>query len=102
MARPIFITDNSLPTVLVGISTDFNPTSPNGTASFNPAAIPVGRWDAGVWDYNVWGGGNNVQKQWQGVTGLGFSGGVAVNIASQGVELHWASTDIVFETGGIL
>jgi hypothetical protein len=102
MARPIFITDNSLPTVLVGISTDFNPTSPNGTASFNPAAIPVGRWDAGVWDYNVWGGGNNVQKQWQGVTGLGFSGGVAVNIASQGVELHWASTDIVFETGGVL
>ena len=102
MARPIFITDNSLPTVLVGISTDFNPTSPNGTASFNPAAIPVGRWDAGVWDYNVWGGGNNVQKQWQGVTGLGFSGGIAVNIASQGVELHWASTDIVFETGGVL
>ena len=102
MARPIFITDNSLPTVLVGISTDFNPTSPTGSASFNPANVPVGRWDAGIWDYNLWGGGNNVQKQWQGVTGLGFSGGVSMSIASQGVDLHWASTDIVFETGGVL
>lgn len=102
MARPIFITDNSLPTVLIGISTDFNPTSPNGTASFNPSNIPVARWDAGIWDLNVWAGGNNVQKQWQGVTGLGFAGGIAINIASQGIELHWASTDIVFETGGVL
>lgn len=102
MARPIFITDNSLPTVLVGISTDFNPVSPTGTASFNPSTIPVARWDAATWDYNLWAGGNNVQKQWQGVTGIGFSGGISMSIASQGVNLHWASTDIVFETGGVL
>ena len=102
MARPIFITDNSLPSVLVGISTDFNPVPPTGSASFNPANVPIGVWNVGIWDYNLWGGGNNVQKQWQGVTGIGFSGGVSMSIASQGVDLHWASTDIVFETGGVL
>jgi hypothetical protein len=102
LARPIFITDNSLPTVLIGISTDFNPIPPTGNASFNPASTPVGRWDYGVWDYNLWAGGSNVQKQWQGVTGIGFSGGISMSIASQGVDLHWAATDIVFETGGVL
>ena len=87
---------------MVGVSTDFNPIPPTGSASFNPANVPVARWDVAIWDYNLWGGGNNVQKQWQGVTGIGYSGGVSMSIASQGVDLHWASTDIVFETGGVL
>ena len=102
MARPIFITDNGLPTVLVGISTDFNPVSPTGSVTFNPLNPNASRWDAALWDTAIWSGGNNIQKYWQGVTGIGFSGGVAMSIASQGVDLHWASTDIVFETGGVL
>jgi hypothetical protein len=102
MARPIFISDNGLPTVLVGISTDFNPVLPTGTVTYNPLTPYGSKWDVAVWDTNTWSGGNNIQKQWQGVTGIGFSGGVSMSIASQGVDLHWASTDIVFETGGVL
>jgi hypothetical protein len=102
MVRPIIITDNALPTVLCGISTDFDPVSPNGAVTYNPALIAIGEWDSGIWDYNLWGGGVNVNKQWQGVTGLGFAGGLAMSIASQGVDLRWASTDFVFETGGVL
>ena len=102
MLRPIIITDNALPTVLCGISTDFDPVSPNGSVTFNPALIPIGEWDAAVWDYNLWGGGVNVNKQWQGVTGIGYSGGINLSVASQGVDFRWASTDYVFETGGVL
>jgi hypothetical protein len=102
LVRPIIITDNALPTVLCGISTDFDPVNPNGAVTFNPALIPIGEWDSGVWDYDLWGGGVNINKQWQGVTGIGFSGGLAMSIASQGVNLRWASTDFVFETGGVL
>ena len=102
MARPIFISDNGLPTVLVGISTDFNPVLPTGTVTYNPLTPYGSKWDVAVWDTGTWSGGNNIQKQWQGVTGIGFSGGVSMSIASQGVDLHWASTDIVFETGGVL
>ena len=102
MVRPIIITDNALPTVLCGISTDFDPVSPNGSVTFNPALIPIGEWDTGIWDYNLWGGGVNVNKQWQGVTGIGYSGGINMSVASQGVDFHWASTDYVFETGGVL
>ena len=102
MARPIFISDNALPTVLVGISTDFNPVPPTGSVTFNPYSGSGSKWDVALWDVAYWAGGNNVIKQWQGVTGIGFSGGISMSIASQGVDLHWASTDIVFETGGVL
>lgn len=102
MVRPIIITDNALPTVLCGISLDFDPVSPTGSTTFNPSLIAIGEWDTGIWDYNLWGGGVNINKQWQGVTGIGFAGGLAMSIASQGVDLRWASTDFVFETGGVL
>lgn len=102
MARPIFISDNALPTVLVGISTDFNPVPPTGSVTFNPYSGSGSKWDVALWDVAYWAGGNNVIKQWQGVTGIGFSGGISMSIASQGVDLHWASTDVVFETGGVL
>jgi len=102
MARPNFISDNGLPTVLIGISTDFNPVPPTGTVTYNPLTPYGSKWDVAVWDTGTWSGGNNIEKQWQGVTGIGFSGGVSMSIASQGVDLHWASTDIVFETGGVL
>jgi hypothetical protein len=102
MARPIFISDNGLPTVSVGISTDFNPVLASGTVTFNPLNPNGSKWDVSLWDSAYWAGGNNIQKQWQGVTGIGFSGGISMSIASQGVDLHWASTDIVFETGGVL
>jgi hypothetical protein len=102
MSRPIFISDNGLPTVLVGISTDFNPVPPTGSVTYNPLSPYGSKWDVALWDTGVWSGGNNVQKQWQGVTGIGYSGGISMSIASQGVDLHWASTDIVFETGGVL
>jgi len=102
MARPIFISDNGLPTVLVGISTDFNPVSPTGSVTYNPLTPYGSKWNVAVWDTGTWSGGNNIQKYWQGVTGIGFSGGISMSIASQGVDLHWASTDIVFETGGVL
>jgi hypothetical protein len=102
MVRPIIITDNALPTVLCGISTDFDPVSPNGAVTFNPALIPIGEWDSAIWDYNLWGGGVNINKQWQGVTGIGYAGGVNLSVASQGVDFHWASTDYVMETGGVL
>lgn len=102
MVRPIIITDNSLPTVLCGISTDFDTAQATGTVTFNPATTVSAKWDTAKWDENYWGGGYIVNTQWQGVTGIGFSGGVSMKVASQGIDFHWASTDYVMETGGVL
>ena len=102
LVRPILRTDNGIPTVLCGISTDFDTQPLTNQISFNPAAAKVGKWDIAKWDAANWGGELVTTKTWQGVTGLGFSGSISLNVASSGIELHWASTDYVMENGGVL
>jgi hypothetical protein len=102
LVRPILQTDNGLPTVLCGISTDFDTVPLTNQIAFNPTIIQTGIWDQSTWDNANWGGGLTVTKFWQGVNGLGYAGSVNMNVASQGIEFHWASTDYVMELGGVL
>ena len=102
LVRPIFQTDNGMPTVLCGISTDFETIPLVNQLAFNPATSKIGTWDTSKWDQTNWGGGLVITKYWQGVTGLGFSGAINLNVASQGIDFHWASVDYVMENGGVL
>ena len=102
MVRPILFVDNGTPTVLCGINTDFETQNSLSQVSYNPALINVGVWDTSLWDDVEWGGGNNISKNWQGVTGIGYAAGISLNIASQDINVRWASTDYVMERGAIL
>jgi hypothetical protein len=102
LVRPIFQTDNGLPTVLCGISTDFDTQPLTNQLAFNPATIAVGVWDLSKWDEVSWGGNLVTTKYWQGVTGTGFAASINLNVASQGIDFHWASVDYVMERGGVL
>jgi len=102
MVRPILFTDNGTPTVLCGINTDFDTQNNVGQVSFNPALISVGVWDTSTWDNADWGGGNKISKQWQGVTGIGYAAGIILSIATQDIDVRWASTDYVMERGAVL
>ena len=102
MVRPILQTDNGVPTVLCGISTDFETVDLTNQISFNPNILSIGLWDISKWDDANWGGGLVTTKIWQGVTGIGYAGSVSLNVVSQAIELHWASTDYVMERGGVL
>jgi hypothetical protein len=102
LVRPILQTDNGLPTVLCGLSVDFETIDLTSQISFNPAILQTGEWDLDIWDNANWGGGLTTTKIWQGVSGLGYAGSVSLNVVSQGIEFHWASTDYVMERGGIL
>jgi hypothetical protein len=102
LVRPIIQTDNGLPTVLCGISTDFDTVPLTNQLAFNPATLDIGVWDLGKWDEVAWGGNLVTTRYWQGVTGTGFSASINLNIASQNIEFHWASTDYVMEKGGVL
>ena len=102
LVRPILQTDNGLPSVLCGISTDFDTVNLTNQISFNPLILDIGEWDVDKWDDANWGGGLVTTKVWQGVTGLGYAGSVSLNVVSQSIEFHWASTDFVMERGGVL
>jgi hypothetical protein len=102
LVRPILQTDNGVPTVLCGISTDFDTVNLTNQISFNPNILSIGLWDTSLWDDANWGGQLVTTKIWQGVTGLGYAGSISLNVVSQGIEFHWASTDYVMERGGVL
>jgi hypothetical protein len=102
MVRPIFLTDNGLPSVLCAINTDFDTQSQLGQVAFNPTALTVGVWDLATWDNNYWGGTLAVNKDWQGVSGIGYCASISLNVAAKGIEVHWASTDFVMEAGGVI
>jgi hypothetical protein len=102
MIRPIFQTDNGLPGILVGINTDFDVQNSLGSVSFNAVSSTLGVWDTALWDEDVWGGALSLTKLWQGVTGIGYSGGIIMKVASQGIDVRWVSSDYVMERGGIL
>ena len=70
--------------------------------SFQSVPITVGIWDAGKWDNCNWAGNLIVYRNWQGVTGLGYAAGINLNIVSQGIDVHWVSTDYVMEKGTVL
>ena len=102
MVRPIFQSNNGVPTTAVNISTDFEPQTQFGTLTFNPATTIGGTWDFSVWDDALWSAGDIVTKTWYGVTGLGFAASVNLSVASQGIDFKWTSTDYVMEKGGVL
>ena len=81
------------------VNTDFVFDSPLAPASF--AFRNPGRWDQDVWDDAVWEGGLNTYKSWQAVTGIGTAASIRLLMRS-GQETYWASTDWVYEVGGIM
>lgn len=94
-ARPNIITTGA-PSVQIGLAVDFNLT-PLAPISFAPTSYAL--WDSGVWDSGIWGQSLNQSANWQGVTGIGYCGAPQFQTASMGVQIKWASTDIVFQAG---
>ena len=95
-ARPSIFTNGS-PAIFVGINVDFNVD--DTTAPISASASAVGLWDAGTWDSALWGSGLQITNNWQGVTGLGYCGSIQLKSASSGLQIEWASTDVVYQPG---
>ena len=95
-ARPSLFT-NGTPEVFVGMNVDFDIEDTSSALSYS-GSIP-GIWGIGTWDYSTWGANLNITNNWQGITGIGYCGALQLKSASSGLQLEWASTDVVFQTG---
>ena len=102
LVRPILQSSGGVPNVYCGLSTDFDTEINLGQVSFNPTTMNDGVWNVSKWDKSNWSGGLITTKIWQGVTGIGYTGSVNLNVAARNIELHWASTDYVMERGGVV
>lgn len=99
MARPIILADG-LAGVRMGIATDYGNQDVSGDITVS--ASTAGVWDTGTWDSATWGGDPSMQRRWQTLGALGTVGGLRMRVKTQGTEIRWQATDVVFEPGGII
>ncbi len=95
-ARPSIFTDGE-PSIFIGVNVDFNTADVTSALSFSPS--PVGLWDVGVWDTALWGSGLTITNNWNGIVGEGYCAAINLKSASSGVQIEWASTDVVYQLG---
>ena len=99
MMRPFLLTNGS-PAVLGSLNIDFSLADNTSILSFTPTSYAT--WDSGIWDTSVWGGDLNLSSLWQGAQGIGNTAAIRLKSATQGINLEWTATTVVWESGGIL
>ena len=99
MMRPILRTTGS-PTVQGAMNIDFDTSFSTAPLSYSP--VSVGLWDSATWDSGLWAGDLAILQSWQSVNGVGYYGSPQIRVASSGIDVRWVSTDVVYESGGIL
>jgi hypothetical protein len=102
MMRPYIITNGGTPGLQAAINIDFDDSNPYLAANLNPTPTSNGIWGSGNWGTMLWGSPQNVQRQWQGVVGEGYSVAPRLKAVTNGLTAQWMATDLVFEAGSIL
>ena len=97
-ARPS-IFSNGNPTIGMGMNIDFDTSDTTAPVTFTGSSYGI--WDAATstWDTALWGADLAIQNTWLGITGIGYCGGLQMKTASSGLQIQWASTDVVYQTG---
>jgi len=98
MVRPTILSQGVF-NINFSVNTDFVFDSPLAPGAFG--AREPGLWDKALWDSAIWGGGLRTFKNWQSVTGIGTAASIRLLVRSSS-ETYWATTDWLFEKGGVL
>jgi len=91
---------NGTPAVFGNVNVDYNLADESAQLNFSTSAY--GLWDTGLWDSAIWGAGLVPTADWQGATNIGYTFAPLIKTATQGIQLQWVATDLVFEGGGVL
>jgi hypothetical protein len=91
---------NGSPSVFGNVNVDYNLADESAQLNFSTSVY--GLWDTGLWDSAIWGAGLVPLADWQGATNIGYTFAPLIKTATQGIQLQWVATDLVFEGGGVL
>jgi hypothetical protein len=98
MVRPSILSGGQF-SVSIAANVDFSFQSTQSPVAFT--TYEPGRWDEDYWDSARWAGGLLAYNEWQTVRGIGFVVALRLLIESTS-ETYWASTDWVYESGGVM
>jgi hypothetical protein len=88
------------PSVFGNVNVDYNLA--DESAQLNFSTTQYGIWGTGLWGTSLWGGSLVPSADWQGATSIGYTFAPLIKTATQGIQLQWVATDLVFEGGGVL
>jgi hypothetical protein len=91
---------NGTPAVFGNVNVDYNLADESAQLNFSSSVY--GLWDSGLWGSAIWGAGLVPSADWQGATNIGYTFAPLIKTATQGIQLQWVATDLVFEGGGVL
>ena len=91
---------NGTPAVFGNVNVDYNLADESAQLNFSTSIY--GLWDSGLWGSAIWGAGLVPSADWQGATNIGYTFAPLIKTATQGIQLQWVATDLVFEGGGVL
>lgn len=99
MARCIFTSNGYVnPAILLNVDFAENRTTVAPTYTYSSGST----WDIAPWDTSSWESGDNIIKNWQTVTGVGYAGSIRVVTQTKELTCRWQSTDFVYEYGSVL
>ena len=91
---------NGTPAVFGNVNVDYNLADESAQLNFSTSIYGI--WGTGLWDSAIWGAGLVPSADWQGATNIGYTFAPLIKTATQGIQLQWVATDLVFEGGGVL
>ena len=92
------ILTNGAPAINAAINVDFDTSAPTTPIIVGPHP-PASVWGAALWGSSIWSQSILISNDWQGVNGVGYCAGVSVASSTRGINIQWASTDIVYQSG---
>lgn len=99
MVRPVFTASGNV-SVAMNLSVDYDATLPTGSIPISSGNNPF--WNVSFWTTpTFWGNASQIIKRWLGISGVGYSASLQLQVIGLNVSLQWQSTDYVFEVGGI-
>jgi hypothetical protein len=98
MIRPSLLSSGQF-NVSIACNVDFSFQSTQSPVAFD--SYQPGRWDEDYWDNARWAGGLIAYNEWITVLGIGFVASLRILITST-AETYWATTDWLFENGGVM
>jgi hypothetical protein len=91
---------NATPAVFGNVNVDYNLADQSVQLDF--ASNQFGVWGTSLWDAALWGSALVPNADWQSATSIGYTFAPLIKTATQGIQLQWVATDLVFEAGGVL
>jgi hypothetical protein len=98
MVRPSFLSAGAF-SLSIAANVDYSFQSPQYPIQFAP--YRPGRWDEDAWDSARWAGGLIAYNEWTTVLGIGFAAALRI-LGFSSSETYWATTDWLFEPGGVM